>query len=79
MPDKKTSAGKAAKETRNVLEKAAEFISSHSHMILVGGVLLLVIMVISGAMGSCSVFFQSGANVVIDTSYTADDEDILGA
>ena len=72
-------AGKAAKETRNVLEKAAEFISSHSHMILVGGVLLLVIMVISGAMGSCSVFFQSGANVVIDTSYTADDEDILGA
>ena len=72
-------AGKAAKETRNVLEKAAEFISSHSHMILVGGGLLLVIMVISGAMGSCSVFFQSGANVVIDTSYTADDEDILGA
>ena len=72
-------AGKAAKETRNVLEKAAEFISSHTHMILVGGGLLLVIMVISGAMGSCSVFFQSGANVVIDTSYTADDEDILGA
>ena len=72
-------AGKAAKETKNVLEKAAEFISSHTHMILVGGGLLLVIMVISGAMGSCSVFFQSGANVVIDTSYTADDEDILGA
>ena len=72
-------AGTAAKETKNVIEKMAEFVSSHSHMILMLGGLLLVVMVVSGALGSCSVFFQSGTNVVIDTSYTADDEDILGA
>lgn len=72
-------AGRAARETGNVMERMAEFISSHSHMILMIGGLLLVIMVVAGAMGSCSVFFQSGTNVVIDTSYTADDSDILGA
>ena len=72
-------AGKAAKETKNVMEKMAEFVSAHSHMILMLGGLLLVIMVVTGMMGSCSVFFQSGTNVVIDTSYTADDADILGA
>lgn len=73
------SAGKAAKETKNVLERMAEFISSHSHMILMLGGLLLTIMVVASAMGSCSAFFQSSTNLVVGTSYTADDADIVGA
>jgi len=72
-------AGKAAKETKNVLERMAEFISSHSHMILMLGGLLLTIMVVASAMGSCSAFFQSSTNLVVGTSYTADDADIVGA
>lgn len=72
-------AGKAAKETKNVMEKMAEFISSHSHMILMLGGLLLTIMVVASAMGSCSAFFQSSTNLVVGTSYTADDADIIGA
>ena len=72
-------AGKAAKETKNVMEKAAEFVSSHSHLILMLGGLLLVVMIVASAVGSCSAFFQSSTNVVIGTSYTAEDEDILGA
>ena len=72
-------AGKAAKETKNVMERMAEFVSSHSHLILMLGGLLLVVMIVASAMGSCSAFFQSSTNVVIGTSYTAEDEDILGA
>lgn len=72
-------AGKAAKETKNVMEKMAEFVSSHSQLILMLGGLLLVVMIVASAVGSCSAFFQSSTNVVIGTSYTAEDEDILGA
>lgn len=72
-------AGKAAKETKNVLERMAEFVSSHGHMILMLGGLLLTIMVVASAMGSCSAFFQSSTNLVVGTSYTADDADIIGA
>ena len=72
-------AGKAARETKNVMEKMAEFVSSHGHMILMLGGLLLTIMVVASAMGSCSAFFQSSTNLVVGTSYTADDADIVGA
>lgn len=72
-------AGTAAKETKNVLEKIAEFVSSHSHMILMIGGLLLTVMVVASALGSCFAFFQSSTNLVVGTSYTADDADIIGA
>ena len=72
-------AGKAAKESKNALEKVGEFVSNHKGALLIGGGILLIIMLISGLMGSCSVMFQGGTNVVVDTSYTAEDADILGA
>ena len=43
----------------------------------IGGGILLIIMLISGMMGSCSVMFNGGSDVVIETSYTAEDSDIL--
>jgi len=70
-------AGKAAKDTRKVSERIGDFVSKHWHGLLIGGGILLVIMLITGAMGSCSVMFQGGTNMVIDTSYTAEDSDIL--
>lgn len=73
------NAGKAAKEGKKVTEKVGEFVSKHSHLLLIGGGILIVVMLISGMMGSCSVMFQGGTNVVVDTSYTAEDQDILGA
>ena len=69
--------GKAAKETKNVIGKTGEFVANHKGVLLIGGGILLVIMLISGLMGSCSVMFQGGTNVVVDTSYTAEDSDIL--
>lgn len=73
------NAGKAAKETKKVSERVGEFVSKHWHGLLIGGGILLVVMMISGMIGSCSVMFQGGSDVVVETSYTAEDEDILGA
>lgn len=68
---------KAAKETKNVIEKVGEFVAEHKGVLLIGGGILLIIMLISGMMGSCSVMFNGGSDVVIETSYTAEDSDIL--
>ena len=73
------NAGKAAKETKKVSERVGEFVSKHWHGLLIGGGILLVVMMISGMIGSCSVMFQGGSDVVVETSFTAEDEDILGA
>ena len=72
------NAGKVAKETKKVSERVGEFVSKHWHGLLIGGGILLVVMMISGMMGSCSVMFQGGSDVVVETSFTAEDEDILG-
>ena len=69
--------GKAAKETKKVSERVGEFVSKHWHGLLIGGGILLVVMMISGMMGSCSVMFSGGSDVVVETSYTAEDSDIL--
>lgn len=71
------NAGKAAKETKNAIEKVGEFVAEHKGILLIGGGILLIIMLISGMMGSCSVMFNGGSDVVIETSYTAEDSDIL--
>ena len=72
-------AGKAVKEGKNIGTWAVNFVKSHGHVLLVLGGLLLVILIVAGSISSCSVFMQGGTNVVIDTSYTAEDADILGA
>ena len=70
--------GKAVKEGKNIGTWAVNFVKSHGHVLLILGGLLLVILIVAGSISSCSVFMQGGTNVVIDTSYTAEDADILG-
>ena len=73
------SAGKAVKEGKDIGTMAVNFVKSHSHVLLIAGGLLMIILIVAGSISSCSVFMNGGTNVVIDTSYTAEDEDILGA
>lgn len=72
-------AEKAAKETKKVTEKITEFAAKHSHVIFIALIFGLLFMVIAGAFSSCSAMFQGGTQVVLGTSYTAEDEDIIGA
>lgn len=73
------NAGKAAKETKNVTQKLTEFVTQHSKLFIVVGIFLLLFMVIASMFSSCTAMFQGGAQMVLGTSYTANDEDIIGA
>ncbi|MDO4647888.1 MAG: hypothetical protein Q4B26_04495 [Eubacteriales bacterium] len=72
-------AKKAAKESAKITERAFEFVKSHSHIILVIEAAALLILVISGFLSSCSAMFSGTGNIVLGSSYTAEDENILGA
>lgn len=69
----------ATKNTKKFTEKIGGFISKHSHTILLVLGFGLVLTLLLGAFSSCSVMFHGGMNTVLGTSYTAKDEDIIGA
>lgn len=73
------AAGKAVKESKDLGTMAVNFVRSHAHVLMIAGGLFLIVAIVAGSISSCSVFMNGGTNVVIDTSYTAEDEDILGA
>ena len=75
-----TAAGtaKAAQGTASITEKAFQFVQSHSHIIIGIAAVGLLILVIAGSVSSCSVLINGGGNVVLGTSYTAEDEDLKG-
>lgn len=70
---------KVAQGAKNITEKAAEYVTTHSKMIWIVLVVGLLFMVISGMFTSCGAMFQGGTQVLLGTSYTAEDEDIVGA
>ena len=76
-----TAAGtaKATQGTASLTEKAFQFVQSHSHIIIGIAAVGLLILVIAGSVSSCSVLINGGGNVVLGTSYTAEDEDLKGA
>jgi len=76
-----TAAGtaKVAQGTANMTEKAFQFVQSHSHIIIGIAAVGLLVLVIAGSVSSCSVLINGGGNVVLGTSYTAEDEDLKGA
>lgn len=75
-----TAAGtaKAAQGTVSITEKAFQFVQSHSHIIIGIAAVGLLVLVIAGSASSCSVLINGGGNVVLGTSYTAEDEDLKG-
>lgn len=75
-----TAAGtaKAAQGTASMTEKAFQFVQSHSHIIIGIAAVGLLVLVIAGSVSSCSALINGGGNVVLGTSYTAEDEDLKG-
>lgn len=71
--------GKAAKGAKSITEKLTKFCTTHSKallLVLVGGLLFIVV---SSMFTSCGAMFQGGMQTVLGTSFTAEDEDIIGA
>ena len=71
-------AEKTAKGAKSLTQKITDFCVSHKTALLWVLAIGLLFMVISGMFASCSTMFQGGTQVVLGTSFTAEDEDILG-
>jgi len=79
-------AGKKAQKAKKAAKKAGEeakknvkaIVKNRKLLAIIGGILGLIIL-FSAGVSSCMSMFGGGFNAVIGTSYTAEDEDILGA
>lgn len=60
-------------------DKALEYVAEHPQAFLVIGALAILLIIVSSALSSCSVFLPGGSGAVIATTFTANDEDIIGA
>ena len=70
---------KAAKKTAEATKKTAAFVGRHWKAFLIAGCALLLFIMISAGMSSCSSLFSGGITSVISTSYVSEDADMLGA
>ena len=66
-------------KAKSIYKKITQTVVNHSHGFLLFGACACVILLLSVMLSSCSVMLQGGANVIIGSSYTAEDQDIKGA
>ena len=74
-----TVTSRVKKEFEDFTAKAFQFVTEHSHIIILILGAALLLLVISGMLSSCTAMLGGSGNAVIGTSYTAEDDDILGA
>lgn len=79
------SAGQVLKEAGAKVKDAAvkftesvlKYISDNPMVIMIGGIIFIVVMIVSACLSSCSVMASGSGNMVLVTSFTAEDDDIL--
>ena len=81
-----SATGKSTKTVQGIGQKlselkdhAFEYAAEHPHVILIAGGLALLLMLVCSSMYSCSAFLPGGSGTVVATTFTAKDEDIIGA
>lgn len=74
-----TVTSRVKKEFEDLTAKAFQFVTEHSNIIILILAAALLLLVISGMLSSCTAMLGGSGNAVIGTSYTAEDDDILGA
>lgn len=68
---------KAEDMAGRLAEAVAEFIEEHPLGFLIAGAVLIIVLVISGSLSSCSLMAGGGGNSILATSFTAQDTDIV--
>lgn len=68
---------KAEDMAGRLAEAVAEFIEEHPLGFLIAGAVLIIVLVISGWLSSCSLMAGGGSNSILATSFTAQDADIV--
>lgn len=72
-------ASQATDVIRDTIQAGSSFWTGHKGVLIaLGGFALLFVLVVS-LLSSCSVLFESGAGALLSGTYTANDQDILGA
>jgi cell wall-associated NlpC family hydrolase len=69
---------KAATKTKQATEKITQFVARHGKGIFILLALSAVLLVLMWAVSSCSIMFEGSLNSFVGTSYTSEDEDIIG-
>jgi len=70
---------KAEDMAGRLAEMVKEFAQEHSLGLIIAFIVLIVVLVMSGTLTSCSMMAGGTNNMLVGTSYTADDSDILAA
>ena len=68
---------KAEDMAGRLAEAVTEFIEEHPLGFLIAGAVLIIVLVISGSLSSCSLMAGGGGNSILATSFTAQDADIV--
>ena len=81
-----SAAGKSTQAVRGIGQKLSElkdhvfeYAAEHPHVLLITGGLALLLLLVCSSMSSCSSFLPGGSAAVVATTFTANDEDIIGA
>ena len=69
--------GKLIDKAEELTGMIAKFVMEHPMEMLIATAILLVLLVVIGSFSTCSMMAGGVQNVVVATSYTAEDEDIL--
>ncbi len=69
--------GKLIDKAEELTGMIAKFVMEHPMEMLIATAILLVLLVVIGSFSSCSMMAGGVQNVMVATSYTAEDEDIL--
>ncbi|MBR3584583.1 MAG: C40 family peptidase [Oscillospiraceae bacterium] len=70
-------ATKAGAKAKDAGEKAVSAAKSHPLAFLIGGVLGVIVLVTVSTLSSCSALVSDGGTVILASTYTAEDEEIL--
>lgn len=73
------SAKKAAEKSRNLLGKLTKFMGEHYKFFLILLAVMLLFVTLFTCLSFGSTFLQGSVNAVITSSYTAEDDEIIGA
>ena len=72
-----TAAKSAVKKGADAVSSAVAAMAKNPKLLIVLLALFLLIMVIAGAVSSCSVMFQGAMSSVVSTSYTSENEELI--
>ncbi len=78
---KENAVARAKTGIKDAVSKMSEtlitYLKENPFALIMGFLIITVVLIISGALSSCSVMASGGGNAVLVTSFTAEDEDIL--